>query len=44
MFGFIERHRLEPLIERSFSLQSAAAGLSHLQDGHRMGKIVITTP
>jgi zinc-binding alcohol dehydrogenase/oxidoreductase len=44
MLGFIERQRLEPLIERSFSLQSAAAGLSYLQDGHRIGKIVITIP
>jgi NADPH:quinone reductase-like Zn-dependent oxidoreductase len=43
MFGFIEQHRLEPLIERSFSLESAAAALSLLQEGHRIGKIVITT-
>jgi zinc-binding alcohol dehydrogenase/oxidoreductase len=44
MLGFIERQRLEPLIERRFSLESAAAGLGFLQDGHRIGKIVITMP
>jgi NADPH:quinone reductase-like Zn-dependent oxidoreductase len=43
MLGFIERHRLEPLIERSFPLESSAAALSFLQDAHRIGKIVITT-
>jgi NADPH:quinone reductase-like Zn-dependent oxidoreductase len=43
MLAFVEQHRLEPLIERRFSLDDSAAALSFLQDAHQIGKIVITT-
>jgi NADPH:quinone reductase-like Zn-dependent oxidoreductase len=42
MFAFIREQRLEPLIERSFSLDTSAAALGFLQDSHQIGKIVIT--
>jgi zinc-binding alcohol dehydrogenase/oxidoreductase len=42
MIAFVEQHRLEPVIERSFTLETSAEALAFLQDGHQMGKIVIT--
>jgi zinc-binding alcohol dehydrogenase/oxidoreductase len=42
MLAFVSQHRLEPLIERSFSLADAAQALRFLQNEHRIGKVVIT--
>jgi zinc-binding alcohol dehydrogenase/oxidoreductase len=41
MLAFVSEHRLEPVIERSFSLDQAAEALAFLQEKHRLGKIVI---
>lgn len=42
MLAFVAEHRLEPVIERSFTLETSAEALAFLQDGHQFGKIVIT--
>jgi zinc-binding alcohol dehydrogenase/oxidoreductase len=42
MISFVEQHRLEPVIERSFTLETSAEALAFLQDRHQNGKIVIT--
>jgi zinc-binding alcohol dehydrogenase/oxidoreductase len=42
MCSFVAQHRLEPVIDRTFELDSAPAALQYLQDGHRLGKVVIT--
>jgi zinc-binding alcohol dehydrogenase/oxidoreductase len=42
MLAFVAEHRLEPVIERSFSLETSAEALAFLQDQHQIGKIVIT--
>jgi NADPH:quinone reductase-like Zn-dependent oxidoreductase len=42
MCGFVEHHRLEPVVDRIFTLDSAPEALRYLQDGHKFGKVVIT--
>jgi NADPH:quinone reductase-like Zn-dependent oxidoreductase len=42
MLAFVEQHRLEPVIERSFPLDASPQALLFLKDQHRFGKIVIT--
>jgi NADPH:quinone reductase-like Zn-dependent oxidoreductase len=42
MLAFIENHRIEPVIDRSFTLDHAKEALQHLQGGHAFGKVVIT--
>jgi zinc-binding alcohol dehydrogenase/oxidoreductase len=42
MLSFAEQHRLEPVIERTFSLDASPEALMFLQDKHQFGKIVIT--
>jgi NADPH:quinone reductase-like Zn-dependent oxidoreductase len=39
--AFVEQQRLEPVIDRSFPLDSAPEALRYLQDGHKLGKVVI---
>jgi zinc-binding alcohol dehydrogenase/oxidoreductase len=41
MCAFVEQQRLEPVIDRSFPLDSAPEALRYLQDGHKLGKVVI---
>jgi D-arabinose 1-dehydrogenase-like Zn-dependent alcohol dehydrogenase len=42
MCNFVAQHRLEPVIDRTFKLDSAPEALQYLQDGHKLGKVVIT--
>jgi zinc-binding alcohol dehydrogenase/oxidoreductase len=42
MLEFAAREQIEPVIERTFPLADSAAALAYLQDGHRLGKIVVT--
>jgi len=42
MISFIERHRIEPAIDRSFSMNAAADALAYFESSHRFGKIVIS--
>jgi len=42
VIGFIAEHRIEPVIDQSFSLAEAKAGLEYLENGHAFGKVVIT--
>ena len=41
MIAFVERHRIEPAIDRSFNLEGAADALAYFESSHRFGKIVI---
>jgi zinc-binding alcohol dehydrogenase/oxidoreductase len=41
MCSFVAQHRLEPVIDRRFTLDSAPEALRYLQDGHKLGKVVI---
>jgi NADPH:quinone reductase-like Zn-dependent oxidoreductase len=34
--------RLEPFIERTYKLSQTAEGLTYLEQGHAMGKLVVT--
>ncbi|HEY3851542.1 MAG TPA: zinc-binding dehydrogenase [Steroidobacteraceae bacterium] len=43
MVAFVAKERIEPVIERRFTLDDAAAALGFLHDGHKLGKIVIAT-
>lgn len=42
MLQFIDKHRIKPVIERTFPLADAREGLLHLRDSHKFGKIVVT--
>jgi len=42
MIAFIERHRIEPAIDRTFSMDAAADALAYFESSHRFGKVVIT--
>ncbi|MNG39774.1 hypothetical protein D3C84_1280360 [compost metagenome] len=42
MVAFIERHLIEPSIDRLFSLDQAKEGLVYLETGHQFGKVVVT--
>jgi NADPH:quinone reductase-like Zn-dependent oxidoreductase len=41
MIDFVERYRLEPIIERVFRLEEAQDALLHLEQGHQLGKVAI---
>jgi len=41
MLAFIERHKIEPVIERSFSIVAAKEALGFLESSHQFGKVVI---
>jgi D-arabinose 1-dehydrogenase-like Zn-dependent alcohol dehydrogenase len=41
MVAFVAEQRIEPVIERSFSLDTSPEALNFLQDKHQIGKIVI---
>lgn len=43
MLLFAEKHRIKPVIERTFPLDQAKEALLHLRDNHQFGKIVVTT-
>ena len=40
--AFIERHRLRPVIDRTFALEDAKEALAYLESAHQFGKIVIS--
>lgn len=42
MITFIERHLIEPSIDRLFSLDQAKEALVYLESGHQFGKVVVT--
>jgi NADPH:quinone reductase-like Zn-dependent oxidoreductase len=42
MNGFIEKHRIKPVIDRVFKFEEAAAAYEFLASGSHFGKIVIT--
>ncbi|HVW70519.1 MAG TPA: zinc-binding dehydrogenase [Steroidobacteraceae bacterium] len=42
LLAFMEKHRIRPVIERTFALADAALALSHLERAHGMGKIVVS--
>ena len=42
VIGFIADHKIEPVIDRAFSLTDAKAGLEYLENSHAFGKVVIT--
>ncbi|MCI0995631.1 zinc-binding dehydrogenase [Pseudomonas corrugata] len=42
MIAFIERHLIEPSLDRVFSLDQAKEGLHYLESGHQFGKVVVT--
>ena len=42
LLAFMEKHRIRPIIERTFALPEAAHALSHLERAHGMGKIVVS--
>ena len=42
MLDFVAREQIEPVVERTFPLADSAEALAYLQDGHRLGKIVVT--
>jgi NADPH:quinone reductase-like Zn-dependent oxidoreductase len=42
MLGFIEHHKIKPVVEAAFPLLQAKDALLYLQDHHRFGKVVIT--
>ena len=39
---FMEAGRLAPVLDRSFPLDEAAQAFRHFQDGHPLGKIILT--
>lgn len=42
MMAFVEEHKLQPAIDKQFSLQDASKALHYLQREHTIGKVVIT--
>ena len=42
MIAYTDKHGLKPVIDRTFSLAEAKAGLLHLRDGHAFGKVVVS--
>ena len=42
MLAFVEKHRIKPVIERSFPLAEAKEALLYLQNQHQFGKVVVT--
>lgn len=41
MLAFISTHRLEPVIDRTFTIDEAREALLYLENGHAFGKVVI---
>jgi len=41
MLAFAEKHRIKPVIERTFPLAEAREALIHLRDNHQFGKIAV---
>jgi NADPH:quinone reductase-like Zn-dependent oxidoreductase len=41
MIAFVAEHRIEPVIDRTFTLEEAKAALAYLENGHSFGKIVV---
>jgi len=44
MLEFISEHRIEPIVDREFSLDDAAEALRYLEAGNRCGKVAIKIP
>jgi NADPH:quinone reductase-like Zn-dependent oxidoreductase len=42
VIAFIAAHRIEPVIDRTFTLQDTKSALAYLENGHNFGKIVVT--
>lgn len=42
MLAFVEKHKIKPVIERSFPLAEAKEALLYLENSHKFGKIVVT--
>lgn len=42
MLAFADKHKLKPVIERTFPLARAKEALVHLRDHHSFGKVVVT--
>jgi len=42
MLAFADKHKLKPVIERTFPLAQAKEALVHLRDHHSFGKVVVT--
>jgi len=40
--SFVEKHKIAPVIDRRFTLDTAKAALSYLEAGHSFGKVVVT--
>ncbi len=40
--AFIADHRIEPVVDRSFTLDEARQALAYLEGGHGFGKVVVT--
>jgi D-arabinose 1-dehydrogenase-like Zn-dependent alcohol dehydrogenase len=40
--AFVAEKKIEPAIDRSFSLDEAKAALAYLEQGHAFGKVVVT--
>jgi zinc-binding alcohol dehydrogenase/oxidoreductase len=38
---FFEQHRMQPVIDRQFSLDEAGAALTYLESSHQFGKVVV---
>jgi NADPH:quinone reductase-like Zn-dependent oxidoreductase len=41
MNAFIARHKLKPVIDRTFSFEEAPAAFTYLESGSHFGKVVI---
>jgi len=42
MLAFADKHKIKPVIEKTFPLDQAKEALLTLRDGHKFGKIVVT--
>ena len=42
MLAFADKHKIKPVVERTFPLDQAKEALLYLRDGHSFGKIVVT--
>ncbi len=42
LLAFFARHRIRPLIERTFAFTEASLALTHLESAHAIGKVVVT--
>jgi zinc-binding alcohol dehydrogenase/oxidoreductase len=41
MVEFINRHRIEPVVDRTFRLEDAAEAHQRMHDAEQMGKLVL---